>query len=50
MMIFDKCKQCIHYHNLDYEYDWCHMCAMEMDCFKAKKLSMDEQREAEKWK
>ena len=30
----EKCKNCLHFNEQSYEYDWCHMCAMEVDCYK----------------
>ena len=34
MNVDDRCKICIHYNDSRGEYDWCHMCAMETDCYK----------------
>ena len=33
-MYYEKCKTCVHFENDD-EYDWCHWCLMETDCYSA---------------
>ena len=37
------CTQCVHYHE-DSEYDYCHMCVMEVDYFKKKAEYIDRQK------
>ena len=29
----ERCKSCKHFYESQDEYHWCHMCAMEHDCY-----------------
>lgn len=33
---FEHCRSCVHADDMDAEYDYCHVCIMERDCYKPK--------------
>ena len=42
---FEHCRSCVHADDMDTDYDYCHVCIMEHDCYKPKEDTMQSEQE-----
>ena len=42
---FEHCRSCVHADDMDADYDFCHVCIMEHDCYKPKEDTMQSEQE-----